>query len=122
MEAFGIQHRISTPYHPESQGAIERFHQTLKSMIKKYCLNNISAWVKNLPFLLFAIRSAPNDSLGFSPFELVFGHRVREPLEVFRDVLEGNDTENNLLDWVSHSREKLFAAWEMAKGNLILNK
>ena len=119
MEALGIQHRISTPYHPESQGAIERFHQTLKSMIKKYCLNNISAWAKNLPFLLFAIRSAPNDSLGFSPFELVFGHRVRGPLEVFRDVLEGNDTENNLLDWVSHSREKLFAAWEMAKGNLI---
>ena len=122
MEALGIHHKISTPYHPESQGAIEIFCQTQKSMIKKFCLNNTSAWAKNLPFLLFAVRSAPNYSLGFLPFELVFGHQVRGPLEVFRDVLEGYDTGNNLLGWISHSREELFVAWEMVKGNLINSK
>lgn len=38
MHQLGIQQYFSTAYHPESQGAIERLHQTLKCMMKKYCL------------------------------------------------------------------------------------
>ena len=53
MEEFGIKHQTSVPYHPESQGVVERFHQTLKSMIKKYCCNKEREWDKDLPFLLF---------------------------------------------------------------------
>ena len=40
-----------------------------------------------LPFLLFAVRDAPTESLGFSPFELVFGHEVRGPLQLLREKL-----------------------------------
>ena len=43
-------------------------------MIKKYGEQQECNWDKELPYLLFAVRSAPNDSLGFAPFELVFGH------------------------------------------------
>ena len=68
MKELGIKHKTSSPYHPESQGAIERFHQTLKSIIKKFCLGYERMWDKEMPFFLFAIRSAPSDSLGFSPF------------------------------------------------------
>ena len=68
MKALGINHIVSTAYHPESQGAIERFHQTLKSMFKKFCLEKKHAWDKELPFSLFAVRSIPDDSLGLSPF------------------------------------------------------
>ena len=35
LEQLGIRHTVSTPYHPESQGAIERFHGTLKTMLRK---------------------------------------------------------------------------------------
>lgn len=35
---LGITHRISSAYHPESQGMLERFHQTLKTMLRKYCI------------------------------------------------------------------------------------
>ena len=35
MLELGIKHIFSSPYHPESQGQLERFHQSLKSMIKK---------------------------------------------------------------------------------------
>lgn len=38
LKELGIEHRVSSPYHPESQGALERFHQTLKTMIRAYCL------------------------------------------------------------------------------------
>ncbi len=39
LKALKISHRISSAYHPESQGALERFHQTLKAMLRKYCMD-----------------------------------------------------------------------------------
>ena len=38
MHELGIKQYRSSAYHPESQGALERFHQTLKNMIRSYCL------------------------------------------------------------------------------------
>ena len=63
MEELEIQHQTSVHYRPESQGVVERFHQTLKSMIKKYGEQQDRNWDKELPYLVFAIRSDPNDSL-----------------------------------------------------------
>lgn len=40
MTELKIIHVKSRPYHPESQGALERFHQTLKSMLRKFCLES----------------------------------------------------------------------------------
>ena len=46
-----IKHQTSGPYHPESQGARERFHQTLKSMMRKYCPESDKEWDEGLPLL-----------------------------------------------------------------------
>ncbi|KAJ8023244.1 hypothetical protein HOLleu_35604 [Holothuria leucospilota] len=67
----------SSAYHPESQGALDRFHQTLKNMLKTYCHDNERDWDEGIPFVMFAARESIQESLGFSPFELVFGHTVR---------------------------------------------
>lgn len=71
LETLGIQHQMSTAYHPESQGALERFHQTLKTMLRQYCVETGKDWVEGLPFLMFAIRESVQESFGFSPAELV---------------------------------------------------
>ena len=69
--------------------------------------------------LLFAVRESVQESLGFSPFELVFGHTVRGPLKLFKDkFLSQEDTPLNLLQYVSHFRIKLLTACEAAKSNL----
>lgn len=65
MTELKIKHKKSSPYHPESQGALERFHQTLKSMLRKFCLESNRDWDEGLPLLLFAIRETPQESLGF---------------------------------------------------------
>ena len=39
MHELGIKQYRSSAYHPESQGALERFHQTLKNMIRSYCFD-----------------------------------------------------------------------------------
>ena len=44
MHEFGIKQYRSSAYHPESQGALERFHQTLKNMIRSYCFDTEKGW------------------------------------------------------------------------------
>lgn len=87
MYELGIQQVVSSAYHPQSQGAIEHYHQTLKTMIKTYCVSCTAYWDMAMPFLLFAIRDAVSESTGFSPFELVYGHKVRGPLKIVKEKL-----------------------------------
>ncbi len=44
-DQLNITHCFSSAYHPESQGTLERFHhQTLKSMLRAYCLEFDKEW------------------------------------------------------------------------------
>nr|XP_022311938.1 uncharacterized protein LOC111117149 [Crassostrea virginica] len=67
---LGIKQYKSSVYHPESQGVLERFHQTLKNMIRTFCMQYERDWDDGIHFLLFAARESVQESLGFSPFEL----------------------------------------------------
>ncbi|XP_076031946.1 uncharacterized protein LOC143019850 [Oratosquilla oratoria] len=93
LGALGITKVTSRAYHPQSQCALERYHQTLKTMLRKWCLENDTGWDQALPYLLFAVREVPNESLGLSPFALVFGHEVRGPLKVLKErLLKGHSS------------------------------
>lgn len=82
LSELNIKYNISSAYHPESQGALEHFHQTLKSMLRKFCSEQNREWDDGLPLFLFAVRETAQESLGFSPADLVFGHSVRGPLRL----------------------------------------
>ena len=71
----------STPYHPEGNGVVERMHSTLGAMLTKAASQGLD-WVGQVPFALFALRSAPNRDSGFSPFDLIYGRHVRTPLDI----------------------------------------
>ncbi len=116
-----ISHRVASAYHPESQGVLERFHQTLKSMLRKYCMETSKDWDEGTPLLLFAVREAVQDSLGFSPADLVFGHTVRGPLKMLKEVMLSSETTSQMtvLEYVSKFRERLHHACPMAKESLL---
>ena len=119
MDELGIKQYRSSAYHPESQGALERFHQTLKNMIRSYCFDTNRDWDEGVHLLLFEVRESVQESLGFSPFELVFGHSVRGPLKLFKEkLLSHDDVSLNLLQYVSNFRTTLSNPCEMAKANL----
>ena len=70
-------------------------------------------------FLFFAVRESVQESLGCSPFELVFGHTGRRPLKLLKEkLLSQEDTPLNLLQYVSDFRSKLLKTCQAAKLNL----
>ncbi|KAG1955346.1 gag-pol fusion protein [Pimephales promelas] len=116
-QLLGIKRVRTTPYHPQTDGLVERFNQTLKGMLKKFVSENGKDWDKWLPYLLFAYREVPQASTGFSPFELLFAHQIRGPLDVLRDSWEANDkpTKQNILSYILKMREKLQLASTQAR-------
>ena len=122
MHELGIKQIMSSAYHPQSQGAIERYHQTLKSMIKTYCVGYSNDWDVAMPFLLFAIRDSVNEATGFSPFELVYGHQVRGPLRMVKEQLLQSagqtDTPSGVLQYVASFKDRLHTACDLARSNL----
>ena len=119
MHELGIKQYRSSAYHPESQGALERFHQTLKNMKRSYCFDTEKDWDEGIHLLLFAVREYVQESLGFSPFELVFGYSVRGPLKLLKKkFLSNHETPLKLLQYVSDFRNRLSRACEVARSNL----
>ena len=76
----------TTPYHAQCNGLVERFNGTLKSMLKKLCEEKPSSWHRYIAPSLFAYREVPQESTGFSPFELLYGRTVRGPMAILREL------------------------------------
>ena len=68
---LGIRHIMTTAYHPQSNGLVERFHRRLKEALRARQCGD--AWVDHLPWALLGIRSAPKEISGISSAEAVYG-------------------------------------------------
>ena len=73
---LSLQQLTTIPYRPYSKGPMERFHAMLKRVLLTMCAERPNDWDKYLPALLFAVREIPQESLGFSPFKLLYGHYI----------------------------------------------
>lgn len=118
MKQLGVSHHYASAYHPESQGALERFHAILKSMLCAYCFETGCDWDEGVHLLLLAMREVIQESLGFSPADLVFAHTVRGPLSLVYDKSLSDQKQQNLCDYVSNFRFKLHRACQLAKQKL----
>ncbi len=84
-------------------------------MLRKYCHNTGKIWDEGLPFTLVAIRDAKQESLGFNPSELVFGHNVRGPLKVLKEKFMCDSFKTTIVDFVSQCKERLSQTTSLAK-------
>ena len=114
---LSIRQLTSTPHHPICNGLIERFNGTLKQMLKRMCSEKPRDWDRYVGPLLFAIREAPQESLGFSPFELLYGRSVRGPMNILRELWT-NDVPSeeikNTYQYVLDLKERLSETCKLA--------
>lgn len=80
MQTIGATHLRTTPYHPQANGLIERWHRTLKTSI---LCHDTSKWVQHLPTILLGLRVVFKPDINASPAELVYGTTLRIPGEFF---------------------------------------
>lgn len=79
-QLLGIKHLRTTPYHPQTNGLIERWHRTLKSSIKCHASMD---WSRLLPTILLGLRVTYKEDISASPAELVYGTTLKIPGEFF---------------------------------------
>ena len=116
-ELLGIQFIKTSVYHPQTDGLVERFNKTLKSMIRKFVHDDSHNWDKWLVPLLFAVREA---STGFSPFELLFGQKPRGVLDLIKEKWEeGPSPSRSKIQYVMYLRAKLHTLGQLSRENLL---
>ena len=118
LHDFGINHIRTSPYHPQSNGACERFNGTLKSMLRSLMDRFPDSWDMALPWVLFAYREVPVETLGCSPFDLLFGRSVAGPLSLVKSSwLRETDlttAKQNVVEFILSTRERLRHAVDLA--------
>ncbi len=82
LQKHSILHACSTPYHPQSNGMVERMHSMLKSSIAALAGGRTDRWDDVLPQALFAIRCRKHAVTGHSPFYLLYGVTPRLPADL----------------------------------------
>ena len=83
---LGVRKTRTTPYHPQSDGLVERFNKTLLEMLSKTVLEEERDWDLFLPSLLFAYRTSAHETTGTTPFQLMFGRDPRLPEDLLYNI------------------------------------
>src|SRR6202790_199921 len=73
----GVKLKMSTSYHPETDGSSEQTNKTVNQAIRYHVDNNQKGWLAKLPRVRFAIMNTRNASTGFSGFQLKTGRSPR---------------------------------------------
>jgi hypothetical protein len=79
---LGIHCRITSPYHPMTDGMVERTNRTLLNMLRTYVSENQTDWPDHLSLLLYSYRTAVHESIKVSPAEALQSHRLRLPIDL----------------------------------------
>ncbi|KAL5526401.1 hypothetical protein ACEPAF_8124 [Sanghuangporus sanghuang] len=72
-QALGIETKLSTAYHPQTDGQTERVNQEMEQLLRCYSSLQQDDWDEHLPMAEFAYNSRSHSSTGKTPFELVYG-------------------------------------------------
>nr|GEZ92990.1 hypothetical protein [Tanacetum cinerariifolium] len=82
MSKYGVTHRLSTAYHPQTSGQVEVTNHGLKRILEWTIGENRALWSDKLEDALWAFRTAFKTSIGCTPYRLIYGKACHLPLEL----------------------------------------
>ncbi|KAL7647143.1 UNVERIFIED_CONTAM: hypothetical protein RMT77_002401 [Armadillidium vulgare] len=118
---LNIKQLSTSPYHPMCNGLVEKFNGTLKKMLRRLCYEQPKRWNRFINPLLFAYREVPQESTGFSPFELLYGRTVRGPIQIIKELWTNEEQQieiKNSYQYVFELQEKLEETLKIAINEL----
>ena len=114
---LGIKKTRTTPYHPQSDGMIERFNRTLLSMLSIAAEHDEHGWDLQLPLLMFAYRTSTHETTGATPFELMYGREAQLPEDLMFHIPATVDTSTSPGEYLSHLKTRLEAADKLVRAH-----
>ncbi|GJT90594.1 reverse transcriptase domain-containing protein [Tanacetum coccineum] len=82
MSKYGVTHRLSTAYHPQTSGQVEVTNHGLKRILERTVGENRASWSDKLDDALWAFRTAYKTPIGCTPYKLVYGKACHLPVEL----------------------------------------
>ncbi|GJU28120.1 retrovirus-related pol polyprotein from transposon TNT 1-94 [Tanacetum coccineum] len=82
LQRYGVTHKLSMTYHPQSNGQTEVTNRAIKRILKRSVGYNPKRWSKKLNDALWAFRTAYKTPMGCTPFRLVYGKACHLPMEI----------------------------------------
>ncbi|GJS81800.1 reverse transcriptase domain-containing protein [Tanacetum coccineum] len=79
---YGVNHRFSTSYHPQTSGQVENTNIALKRILEKTVKDNPAIWSRKLDDALWAFRTAYKTPTGTTPYKLIYGNNCHLPFEI----------------------------------------
>lgn len=113
-----IEKKLSSPYHPQTNGGLEKTHRVIKEMLRHNVDKHAYNWCENIPFVVFSFNSAIHESTQYQPYELLYGN----PIDVPTIFQKSSETCYNYENYVFEMKQKMQSAYALARENLIDKK
>ncbi|KAK2397880.1 hypothetical protein QL285_059409 [Trifolium repens] len=119
-EALGTKLRLSSAYHPQTDGQTERTNQSLEDLLRACVLDDRGSWDDVLPLIEFTYNNSYHSTIGMAPYEALYGRRCQTPLCWYQDgesLIVGPEMVQQTTDKVRKIRAKMKVAQDRQKSS-----